>query len=295
MGPSPAGLVFRWPTRYRFRVRYQVFRWGMSLSTAMLFTQCGPSPVRDVQRAEFANWLRTADVSPYAAVYHQPFSGRLVVGPSVDPPLSGLPAAVLEQGTLRLTLESGDATRTVPRNRPVALGGWFLRITGDRRSSFVTIFSARYDANPPGWFAVDSSFVVDGVLEPPANVSVRRMLGLDGVTIEASHAGVFVATMTGEDVRLTVYRMPESGSEEQELSIFFRDPTNGNGTYTAGRFLTLRPLGDGGYVADFNRARNPFCAYNPVYPCPLPWPGNQIDAPVLAGERYNGGGLETSG
>lgn len=287
--------MFRCLTRYRFRVRFHVFRWGMSVAIATTLVQCGPSPVRDVQRAEFANWLRTADVSPYAAVYHQPFSGRLVMGPSVDAPLSGLPAAVLEQNTLRLTLESGDETRTVPRNRPVALGEWFVRVTGDRRSSFVTVYSARYDANPPGWFAIDSSFVVEGVIEPPENATVRPMLGLDGVRIEASLAGAFVATMAAEDIRLTVYRMPEPGSEEQELSIFFRDATNGNGTYTAGRFLTLRPLGSDRFVADFNRARNPFCAYNPVYPCPLPWPGNEIDTAVQAGERYNGEGLEVSG
>jgi hypothetical protein len=44
--------------------------------------------------------------------------------------------------------------------------------------------------------------------------------------------------------------------------------------------------GGGRYRLDFNRARNPFCAYSSAYPCPAPWAGNTIPAPVMAGERY---------
>jgi len=39
-------------------------------------------------------------------------------------------------------------------------------------------------------------------------------------------------------------------------------------------------------VLDFNRARNPSCAYNTVFPCPAPWPGNALRRPIRAGERY---------
>jgi uncharacterized protein (DUF1684 family) len=112
------------------------------------------------------------------------------------------------------------------------------------------------------------------------------MLGLDGVEVEASLTGTWVGRVTGEDVRLTVYRMPEPGTEESELMIFFRDGTSGRGTYPAGRFLALRPLGGNRYRADFNRARNPFCGYNGIFPCPAPWPGNGIAGLVEAGERY---------
>ena len=48
---------------------------------------------------------------------------------------------------------------------------------------------------------------------------------------------------------------------------------------------------DGQYRLDFNRARNPFCAYSSAYPCPAPWRGNVIPARIAAGERYSGGGL----
>ena len=81
-------------------------------------------------------------------------------------------------------------------------------------------------------------------------------------------------------------RLPGQSAEEWELEIYFRDATSGRGSYPAGRFVSLQPLGSGRYLLDFNRARNPFCAYSSVYPCPVPWAGNTITGPVAAGERY---------
>jgi uncharacterized protein (DUF1684 family) len=94
-------------------------------------------------------------------------------------------------------------------------------------------------------------------------------------------------------IRLRVLRIPSPGSDESELTIFFRDGSNAAGSYPAGRFVELIPIDSARYRLDFNRARNPFCAYNTVYPCPAPWRGNTIPVPIRAGERYLGGGLTT--
>jgi hypothetical protein len=83
-----------------------------------------------------------------------------------------------------------------------------------------------------------------------------------------------------------VRRIPDAASEEDELTIYFRDATSGEGTYPAGRFVTLDPLGGNRYRLDFNGARNPFCAYSTVYPCPVPWAGNTLPVAIAAGERY---------
>jgi len=241
------------------------------------------------ERADFARWLETAPGSPFAAIYHQPFDGDLVFGPGGAPGLEDLPAATLRQGLVRLALETAEGTRGVPRNRDVPLGDrWRLRVTGGRARGLVTVFGPVRAPEVPGWYPFDGRLVVDGRLEPPAEPEARRMLGLDGVEIEATRAGTWVGRVAGADVRLTVYRMPEPGTEESDLMIFFRDATNGAGTYPAGRFLALRPLGGDRYRADFNRARNPFCAYNGIFPCPAQWPGNAIAAALEAGERYRG-------
>jgi len=112
------------------------------------------------------------------------------------------------------------------------------------------------------------------------------MLGLDGVAVSASLAGTFVGLVLGENVRLTAYRIPIPGSEESELTVFYRDGTSGVETYPPGRFVVLEPLGGARYQMDLNRSRNPFCAYNPRFPCPLPWSGNTLQFRVEAGELY---------
>jgi len=254
---------------------------------AALAAQGPPTPPGlAAERAELARWLETSPVSPYRAIYHQPLQDELVMGPGGDPALATLPAATLRQELIRLTLRGSDGTRSVPRNRDVELGAYVLRVSGERGRSVVTVFGPPRDVAVPGWYPHVPEAMVEGTLEPPARRESRRMLGLDGVEVEASLAGTFVARLGDRAIRLSVFRMPEPGTEESELMIFFRDSTNARGTYPAGRFLALRPMGGDRYRADFNRARNPFCAYNGIFPCPLPWTGNALDAAIEAGERY---------
>jgi uncharacterized protein (DUF1684 family) len=139
---------------------------------------------------------------------------------------------------------------------------------------------------PPSYYAVAPglSFIVP--LEAPERRGVFRTLGPDGLETETGEAGFVTLPLPGSTVRLRVYHMGGSEDEEAELLIFFRDATNGRGSYPAGRFVTLEPVGMGRYRIDLNRARNPFCAYNTVYPCPPPWPGNTIPAEIPAGEQY---------
>jgi hypothetical protein len=83
---------------------------------------------------------------------------------------------------------------------------------------------------------------------------------------------------------LEVHRNLEAG----EISIFFTDATNGEKTYRGGRYVPLTELGDGLYLINFNRAYNPYCAYNPSYICPMPPAQNSLPFAVLSGERSYG-------
>jgi uncharacterized protein (DUF1684 family) len=77
------------------------------------------------------------------------------------------------------------------------------------------------------------------------------------------------------------------------LFLPFRDATNGNETYGAGRYLLdsakSADLGvgrePGSLVLDFNFAFQPSCAFDPKYACPLAPPANRVDLPIRAGER----------
>ena len=246
------------------------------------------------ERAAYQAWFETAPNSPMAALAQFRLDRRVVLGPAEsDVPLPGLEAHTLEDGRV-VSLRGPAGRRSLPRNRIVALGSYRMVLSGARNRTVVTVYDSTIKAKPLSYYPYDSSLVFTGRLEPPAEARVVRVLAVDGVEVEAAEGGIFRVPLGPDGTDLTVRRVPDPGTEESELEVYFRDQTNDQGTYPAGRFISLQPTTDGRYILDFNRARNPFCAYSSVYPCPIPWSGNAIPAPVTAGERYTGGGLQLS-
>lgn len=73
--------------------------------------------------------------------------------------------------------------------------------------------------------------------------------------------------------------------EENELFLAFGDETSAIETYGAGRYLDLTHNGGGSIIIDFNKAYNPFCAYDESYTCPLPPKENLLTIAIPAGEK----------
>jgi uncharacterized protein (DUF1684 family) len=69
------------------------------------------------------------------------------------------------------------------------------------------------------------------------------------------------------------------------LQLVFGDTTNGDSTYSVGRFLFLAPNPDGTITLDFNRAVLPPCAFSYAFNCPLPPQQNRFPFAVEAGEK----------
>ena len=240
------------------------------------------------ERAELAGWLRDAPASPFRAVV------RVAVGPGVsfgpadtDVPLGGVGRARLDERGGGLWLSIAGATRPVGRGRLLSLGNYRVLAAGPPGRTTVTVFSAEarhyeapeYFPDAPAWRRVVS-------LVPVARPMAQRILAPDGTEVEATEAGTVTVPAGGRTSTLRVFRIPGPDGEDSDLEIFFRDGTSGKGSYPGGRFVSLTPLPDGRYVVDFNRARNPFCGYSTVFPCPAPWRGNTLTVPVPAGERY---------
>lgn len=252
------------------------------------------APAVAQERAEYERWLGSAAVSPYAAITQTRIGGGIRLGPSdADVPLDGIsPQRVIEQGG-RVVLESGGTSRPLPRGRPISVGPYTLVASGPTGRATLSVFGRPTLKRPPAYFAYDSSYAFTVTLEKVTEPAKGLVLAVDGTEVEAPQAGTVAFGVGGKITRLLVRRIP-GDNEESDLEVYFRDPTNGKGTYPAGRFVTLIPVAGGRYLLDFNRARNPFCAYSSVYACPAPWRGNTIAEPVRAGERYSGGGLDTS-
>ncbi len=69
------------------------------------------------------------------------------------------------------------------------------------------------------------------------------------------------------------------------LQLVFADATNGDDTYSVGRFLFLAPNPDGTITLDFNTAILPPCAFSYAFNCPLPPKQNRFPFRVEAGEK----------
>lgn len=92
-----------------------------------------------------------------------------------------------------------------------------------------------------------------------------------------------VFSINGVSDSLSVYKNEED-PDDDVLFIPFLDETNGFDTYGGGRYLDLESL-DPPVHLDFNRAYNPYCAYNPNFSCPIPPLENTLSMRIEAGEK----------
>ena len=130
------------------------------------------------------------------------------------------------------------------------------------------------------YYPIDFRYRLRGELHIYGRQRIVEIPNTDGTTTELERFGRFVAAFGEKDFWLEVYRSPQTG----EAEIFFKDLTNGHTTYGGGRYARLTREDDGMYVIDFNNAYNPYCAYNPIYICPLPPRQNYLEFAIEAGE-----------
>ncbi|WP_291726689.1 DUF1684 domain-containing protein [Bernardetia sp.] len=104
-------------------------------------------------------------------------------------------------------------------------------------------------------------------------------------------------TLHGKNHTLNVYQSQDLAQQEEYkdyLFLPFTDLSNGQESYYGGRYIDLRipkrETADGQELdkitIDFNKAYNPYCAYNKKYSCPIPPQENHLDIKVLAGVSY---------
>jgi uncharacterized protein len=246
-----------------------------------------------MERAGYLAWLKKAPNSPLAAVAQQNVGDGVRLGPAgADIPLAGLEEYRLYPTGAGLVLDGPGGKRPIGRSHPYRIGDYALYLTGSGPGTVLTVFTDGTRKEPPGYYEYDPRMVFIGSLARAERPERVRILASDGIEADATEVGTFIVALGDSRTSLRVLRIPVAGGDESDLEIFFRDGTNGRGSYPAGRFVSLIPGAKGRFRLDFNRARNPYCAYSAAYACPLPWQGNVIAAPVRAGERYPGDGLE---
>ena len=90
----------------------------------------------------------------------------------------------------------------------------------------------------------------------------------------------------GKAQRLLILELMDMGPNRGKLFLAFADETSANETYGAGRYLDVtRTSGSNTITLDFNKAYNPYCAYNDEFSCPFPPKENLLTVAIMAGEK----------
>jgi uncharacterized protein (DUF1684 family) len=168
----------------------------------------------------------------------------------------------------------------------------FLHYSGPRLAIRVRDLNAPLRKNFAGlkWYPPNPAVKVTGQFTPLANAKTVQAPNILGDLEPFEVPGTVALTIGGKAVNMEAWK---SGNQ---LWFVFRDLTSADTTYQSARFLyTDMPGPDGKLVMDFNRARNPPCAYNQWTTCPLPPSSNKLPVRIEAGEkRYHGEGAPTA-
>jgi len=157
--------------------------------------------------------------------------------------------------------------------RPV--GADFYSLLLDKQSVFARNFKGKT------WFPIQPEYCVPAELvrsEHPITQSVRDT---SGSTRTLHSPGDLVFRIGGQNLRL------EAFGEGDQLLIMFRDKTSMHETYPGGRFVEVAMPNGKLTTIDFNKAYNPYCAFNPDAMCPIPPERNRLPIRIAAGETYH--------
>lgn len=97
-------------------------------------------------------------------------------------------------------------------------------------------------------------------------------------------------TINGKEQQLSIYQSQDSKFNfdyQNYLFLPFKDTTNGIETYEGGRYIDIMitDIVNNEVLLDFNKAYNPYCAYNHKYSCPVPPSENHLNIAIDAGVK----------
>lgn len=133
------------------------------------------------------------------------------------------------------------------------------------------------------YFAPSEEGVVDATFIPNATADTLTMTTTTSELRPALRAGRFVFSYGSAECMLTAFQF--LGGPTDSYFVPFTDRTTGETTYRGGRYLDIEKTSDSVYVIDFNRAYNPFCAYNEAFSCPRVPRENNLSVAVTVGEQ----------
>jgi uncharacterized protein (DUF1684 family) len=136
------------------------------------------------------------------------------------------------------------------------------------------------------YFQPDLTFRVMASLEPVQQKQVRVLQTSTGEQERYLDYAWASFELQGKECKLLILEVMDMGPNRGKLFLAFADETSANETYGGGRYLDLKKVPAATSIElDFNKAYNPYCAYNENYSCPLPPRENLLNVAIRAGEK----------
>ncbi len=155
-------------------------------------------------------------------------------------------------------------------------GNYYIRLKDTKHPNF-----ANFDGIDR--FPVSKNWRVKATFDPFEEPKTITIPDIMGDTYQDSLYGTLQFSIDGQQYSLAPLGHPQ---KDEEFFIIFGDNTNGNSTYSGGRyFYAPTPDKNGGTYIDFNKAYNPPCVFTDFATCPLPPEQNRLDLNITAGEK----------
>lgn len=138
------------------------------------------------------------------------------------------------------------------------------------------------------FYPISAKFIVEATFTRSENEQSFKMKTTGTRTPEYIKYGELHFKLENKEFKLNVYQgldlMKKPGFENYLFLPFF-DLTCGKESYMGGRYMDLHlPMGKT-VIIDFNKAYNPYCAYNHRYSCPIVPLENDLEVEILAGVK----------
>lgn len=138
------------------------------------------------------------------------------------------------------------------------------------------------------FFAIDKKYRVEAdFIRTPNEQPFGMKTTTDRLPVYVKYGEVFFK-IDNKECKINIYQNQDLIKKPEYadyLFIPFMDKTSGNESYRGGRYIDLKiPSGDK-IMIDFNKAYNPYCAYNHKYSCPIPPYDNKLDVEIRAGVK----------
>jgi uncharacterized protein (DUF1684 family) len=138
------------------------------------------------------------------------------------------------------------------------------------------------------FYPISSKYAVIAKFVKANNQAVFKMKTTGTRTPEYVKYGELIFTLDGKEFHLNLYQNIELSKQkgfEDYLFLPFSDLSCGKETYIGGRYIDMKFPKSDQVLIDFNKAYNPYCAYNHKYSCPIVPLDNDLNIEILAGVK----------